>query len=137
VAENWDRLSRQSPWDAINTLRSIIESGIAVVIGDGEPMTRESVRNDGGMSLMMATVTYMRSHDESAAKSRRLKSVWNAKRQQAHENGKAISGRCPGWLKRVGNGYVLRPERVAVVRRIYQLAKDGTGLESIARTLTL
>lgn len=135
--ENLDRISRETAWDAVNTLRRIIESDVEVVVGsDQRRLTRESVRSDGGMSLLMATVTFMRAHDESKAKSMRLRAVWSAKRERARETKAPMTGRIPAWLKREGNAFVVQKQRAAVVRRIFDLSRRGVGMDTIARRLT-
>ena len=57
------------------------------------------------------------------------------KRQKVHEQ--KITGRCPGWMRlsRTGKQFELIPERVAIVRRIFDEAANGLGADAIARRL--
>ena len=54
-----------------------------------------------------------------------------AEKQQAAVDGLAFTPRCPSWIKaEVGHKPVLIEERAATVRRIFQLAADGIGLQA-------
>ncbi len=71
----------------------------------------------------------------SLSKSRRLKAAWEAKRKRASQE--IHSARCPNWLNVSADRlhFVVNPERVEVIRRIYHLACTGQGVARIARTL--
>jgi DNA invertase Pin-like site-specific DNA recombinase len=131
-AENIDRVSRECPWDAQHLVREITDRDITLVtFDDGKIYSQETLRNDATLSILL-TVYAMRAHDESKKKAERLKAAWVGKRQRMGD--KILTSRAPGWLRVKGGKFEAIPERAAVVRRIFEMAADGTGLESIART---
>lgn len=139
LVENLDRVSRAKPRKAVRVLENLCESGVNVVtLSDGKLYNEETLDGDGGMSLIMSVLHFIRAHDESMQKSRRLRAVWEAKRQAAKENPKPIFGRCPAWLKldKAAGAYQIIEEKAEVVRRIFALAVNGHGLLRIAKMLT-
>ena len=80
---------------------------------------------------------FTRSHGESRAKQDRLSRRWEHNRKNLREGTYHLSN-LPGWLKlkdKKDRGYATIPERVAIVREIFQLSIDGLGLSSIAKHL--
>lgn len=139
LVEDLDRVSRAKPRRAVRILEGICEAGINVVtMKDGKVYNEETLDEDGGMSLIMSLLTFIRANQESEAKSRRLKSVWEAKRQAAIANPKPIFGRYPVWLQldKTTGTYNVIEEKAAVVRRIFALAMNGHGFLRIAKMLT-
>ena len=136
VVENLDRLSRQTARAALRTLEDIIDEGITVVtLMDSRQYTAEGIDKDG-ISLILAILTMMRAHEESATKSRRAKEAFRASVEKARTGQSIVPLKFPGWLKpdATGKKYELIPERVAIVQRIFKLHRRGVGMDSIART---
>ena len=65
--------------------------------------------------------------------------VWGEKRKRAAADKAVMSRSCPAWLKVEGKGaaakYALVPARAEVVRRVFQLATDGSGVRAIVKAL--
>jgi DNA invertase Pin-like site-specific DNA recombinase len=134
LVENLDRLSREKARKALRTLEDIIEKGITVVtLMDGRRYTEEDLNDP--TSLLIAVLTMIRAHEESATKSKRAKEAWKGKVAKAEQI--RASARCSHWLKPTDDGKTFEaiPERAEVVRRIFRLAAEGVGRDSIAKRL--
>jgi DNA invertase Pin-like site-specific DNA recombinase len=81
LVESLDRLSRQTPRQALNQLNTLIDEGIVVVtLNDEKAYTKEVMDSDGGMSLIFAIMLMSRAHEESASKAQRVSSAAYADR---------------------------------------------------------
>jgi DNA invertase Pin-like site-specific DNA recombinase len=139
LVESLDRVSRAAPRKAVRILERICEAGVNVVtLSDGRVYNEENLDSDGGMSLIMSVLIFVRANEESAMKSKRLKASWEGRRQAARESGRPATGRTPHWLKlnKETREFELVEEKVAVVRRVFAMAANGYGLHRIAQTLT-
>ncbi len=136
IIENLDRLTREDSVPAVNLFTGILLSGIRIVQLD--PETIYTDKSDS-MDVMRAVLEMSRGHSESANKSRRMGAVWGEKRKRAAEGKAVMSRSCPAWLKVEGKGtaakYVLIPQRAEVVRRVFQMATDGSGVRAIVKAL--
>jgi len=135
LVESLDRVSRKTAARAANILQSICYAGVRVVtLNDGRIYDEAAIDTDGGISFIMAVLTFMRAHEESLTKSRRLSASWVNKRARAHET--TVTARMPAWLKLDAQRKpVLDEGRAKVVRRIVKDYLKGSGVESIARML--
>lgn len=135
LLESPDRLSRLPAIDATEALNAICKLGVTVVtLDDGQEYDHERLRKEFFIVLkwlMRAEV----GHDESRKKADRVASAWAEKRRKAKE--KKLTALCPGWLemRKDRSGFERVPDKVAVVRRIFNEALDGSGQEAIARRL--
>lgn len=134
LMESLDRMSRADPWDAVGELRKIIKAGIKVVtLING----RVYGADDGGsdFALLEAVVVLVRAHEESATKSRRLRAVWEKKREDAGD--RPITTIAPAWLRPVegGEGFSVIEDRAEVIRGIFAAFLGGEGTHSIAQRL--
>ncbi len=77
----------------------------------------------------------MRAHDESATKSHRVHKAWERRRERAKVEGRALTARCPEWLREVDGRYEAIPERAAAVRFIFEKCAEGMGVDRIIRAL--
>jgi DNA invertase Pin-like site-specific DNA recombinase len=133
IVESLDRLSREDVDEALELLLSLTRSGIKVVqLLPAEVVYQKPVEP---MKLMMGIMELSRGNSESRMKSERIGAAWEGKRQKAREQKIAVSKWCPHWLKKNGAGYEVIPERVATVRRIFELSADGFGINGIIRKL--
>lgn len=133
VIENLDRLSRQEERAALRLWMDILDAGVNIVQLFPEKIFRHE--QSDMTDIIHAIIELSRGHSESVAKSERLGAAWAAKKKAAREKKSPLTVRVPDWL-RVENGKIkTRPERVAVVRRIFQLAKSGYAGYGIARLL--
>ncbi len=135
LVESLDRLSRDKVMDALGIFLNILNAGIIIVtLADNQVYSREKT-NDNWASLIMSIVIMSRANEESATKSRRIRASWDNKRQNITK--KRFTARCPYWLKpsEGDTGFELIPERVDVVKRIFQMSMDGIGTATIVKRL--
>lgn len=136
LVESLDRISRDKPRKATNVLAEICEEDITVVtLTDGRRYDLDVIDNDP-MAFMYAFMVAIRANEESETKSRRLKAAWERKRENAKDL--PITKKCPLWLVPAPEtklGFTVNRKRANVVRRIFQLARDGVGQHKIAQTL--
>jgi DNA invertase Pin-like site-specific DNA recombinase len=134
LVESLDRLSRDRILPALNRFSEILGRGIKVVtLFDGKEYDHASLNDLAG--LMVPLVYFARAHDESSAKSTRLKAAWDQRRERAR-NGQAIGNIGPTWLRLNDNGkWHIIPDRAKAVRRIFKLADQGHGKAGIAARL--
>ena len=135
LVESLDRVSRADPWEALPVFQQIINAGVMIVtMADGRTYSREGMRANP-MGILESLFVMIRANDESRAKSRRVAAAWEGKRKQAAE--KPLTERAPAWMKldRAAGCFRLVDDRAAVVRRIFAMTLEGTGLEAIAATL--
>lgn len=134
LIESLDRLSRQDVDQASELLRNILRSGVDVVtLSDGEHYTRESLKDP--LALIKSILIMQRAHEESLRKAERIQAAWDAKKEAA-KAGIKISRRCPAWLRlNVTVRPSRNPEKVATVKRCFQLRLEGKSIWEIVRTL--
>lgn len=135
IVENLDRLSRERVLDALNLFQSILRTGIEVyTLTDGKHYTYDSLNSDF-TSLMMSLLMMSRAHEESALKSERLSGAWERKRSRVGEA--KLTARCPAWLELSEDKKVFHPipERIQILKRIFEETAAGMGAAAIARTL--
>lgn len=137
LVESLDRLSRQTARTALRALEDVVDAGAVVVtLSDGRKYDQNSLNSDP-TSLLLSILTFMRAHEESAMKASRLKAAWAEKRNQASHAGKPLTSICPAWLeldRKTGVFHEL-PDKVQVVRRIFDMTLAGMGQGVIAQTL--
>jgi DNA invertase Pin-like site-specific DNA recombinase len=135
IVENIDRLTRENILDAFALFTRIINLGLTIVTKNPRDVyCRENVTTD--LSKLMVPLVYMmRAHDESAMKSHRVHKAWDRRRERAKEDGRALTARCPDWLRVVSGRYEFVPERVEAVRFIFEQAREGLGVDRLIRAL--
>lgn len=136
LIENADRLTRMEPMSAFQLFSDIISRGITIAtVKDGQVFSRETLRNDA-TKLMIWTMNQFQGYQENAKKAERQRAAWSAKRALAAEKGIALTRTCPLWLTVGDDGkYHALPDRVEVVKQIFELALEGLGARRIARRL--
>ncbi len=135
LVESLDRLSRAQVDEALELFLSIIRRGIVIVtLMDGQTYSRERIKADKGMSLIISLTYMMRAHEESATKSTRVKAAWDNKRADWRP-GTILSKRGPAWLLLKDDKWAKRPEKALVVQRIYRMAGKGLGQTKIVDAL--
>lgn len=137
LVESLDRISRQTARKALRALESVVDAGaVLVTLNDGRKYDKDNL-DDDPVALLLSILTFMRAHEESAMKASRLKAAWAEKRTQASKSRKAMTSVCPAWLdldRKTGVFHEV-PERVQIVRRIFDMTLDGVGQGVIAQTL--
>ena len=135
IVESLDRISREAVMDAATRLFALIQAGIIVVtLSDGQEYSEERLRADW-LPLVFSLIVMARAHEESRIKSERVGEAWKQKKEKARDEGKPLTPRCPEWLEVRDGAFVERPERVALVRRVFQETIDGFGRREIVRRL--
>jgi DNA invertase Pin-like site-specific DNA recombinase len=133
IIENLDRLTREHIQPALLLALGLLQAGVRIV----QLKPAELVFDDKSDTLpvMMMMMELSRGHGESAIKSERLGAAWDAKR--ANIRARKLTGKAPFWLRLAEDGasFVERPEAVALVRRVYRLAREGEGSFALARRL--
>lgn len=137
LVESLDRVSRDHTVLAQHLLQNmIIDGGITVVtLLDERVFSLEGLKEDP-MGLMYSILGFMRAHEESEVKSRRLSEAWIGKRAKADTV--PLTSRAPAWLRldRENRSFVLIPERAELVQRIFAMTLEGIGQHKIAETFT-
>ena len=133
IVENLDRLSREDVVPAVNLFTGILIAGVRIV--QLTPHTQVYDAKADMMDLMRAIMELSRGNGESKRKSGMLSKAWEEKRRCAREDGVPTTNRLPGWVVNQGGKLVLHRQHAETVRRIYQMALDGCGVERIAKVL--
>jgi DNA invertase Pin-like site-specific DNA recombinase len=133
IIESFDRLSRLPVMEALQIFLDLLNHDIKIAtLIDNRLHTRGTTN----YSELQATLSVMeRANEESRTKSHRQHKAWENKRDNAHK--KIITKQCPGWVKprHDDTGFDLIPDRVEIVRRIFEFATGKTGADWIAREL--
>lgn len=133
LVESLDRLSREQIMTALHQLEKIVEAGIKVVtLADGQTYDKESMNDLGG--LIVAIVTMSRAHNESVEKSKRIRSVYEKKREDA-KAGKVYSKNCPAWLEVVDGKYKIKKKEAKIIADIIREVARGKPTMQILREL--
>jgi DNA invertase Pin-like site-specific DNA recombinase len=128
LIESLDRLSREKVSDALYLFLGILKKGIRIVtLVDQKEYDKDS---DAGQ-IMHSLGIMTRAYDESATKSKRLKSAWDDKRSEL--NKKKLTAISPAWLRlnRDNQQFEKIPDRCKLIARIYKLYLDGNGINKI------
>ena len=123
--------------DALDLFTSILNKGITIVtLSDGQVYSRESVA-ENWTGLIVSIAIMARAHEESSTKSKRLLAAWVTKVSDARRGSKKISKTCPSWLKLSADRteFILIPDNVSTIKRIYRMAREGMGTYIIERVL--
>lgn len=133
LVEHFDRLSREEILTAQSQFLQLIGDGIVVVtLADGREYSKQSV-NANPMELLMSIMMMTKAHQESKDKARRVSSAWRQKMLRIAD-GVQLTKRVPFWIDKEDKNKKL-PEKVAVVKRIFQLSADGLGAQRICSVL--
>lgn len=133
VVESLDRLTREEIQPAMLLVLSLLQKGIRVV--QLKPVEAVYDAKSDMTAIVLMLVELSRGHSESKVKSERLTASWDQRKKLAREGKLVITKRIPAWLEKRGNEVVEVPERVKVVKRIFDLAIGGYGLSLIVRQL--
>jgi DNA invertase Pin-like site-specific DNA recombinase len=133
LIESFDRLSRQNIDEAQGTLRRILQTGVNVVtLADERVYTRESLKDP--LAVISAILIMSRANEESERKSERVGDAW-ARKRKAISEGKILTSKCPEWLNVKDGKFVTIPDRVAIIKEIFEMAAGGWGKIKIMKEL--
>jgi DNA invertase Pin-like site-specific DNA recombinase len=138
VVEAWDRLGRLRPDRQTELVAELLRIGINIgVCRLNEIFTEEDF---GSHKWTTLAVFIQLAYQESKQKSDRGAASWVRRRERARaKKGTLIGGRLPAWVERpdpAADTLRLVPDRVATVRRIFELAAGGHGYNAIIKRLT-
>ncbi|HWE03631.1 MAG TPA: recombinase family protein [Tepidisphaeraceae bacterium] len=135
IVECLDRISRQKPMDALDTIKSILKKGVSVHTGfDGQTYSYESLNESNGQIYILLGIL-QRAHEESKTKSIRATKAWEQK--QTNAAGKIMTtATCglPAWTRYNATTKELEhvPERLEIMREMCRLGLQ-MGAHSIAK----
>lgn len=130
LVESLDRLSRDQVTEALPRFLELLNAGIIVVtFGDGTVYKKST----NVMQLVMSIFHMARAHEESAVKGSRVSDAWQNKQALARSERRPLGGACPQWLSFDGEAYRVIPERVLIVRRVFELTVQGYGQRAIVK----
>src|SRR5262249_10550455 len=134
IVEALDRLTREDIQPALLLILNLLQAGVRIVQMKPVEMIYDT-RSDT-VAIIIMLVELSRGHSESAMKSERIGKAWKQKLSQAKEGNAILTNKLPGWVENHEGTLRLILDRAEVVRRIYRLARQGHGLQLIARALT-
>jgi DNA invertase Pin-like site-specific DNA recombinase len=134
LVENLDRISRQSHRKAARVLEDICEAGIAVVLLSRDKVITHALLEDDPWAFIEVLLDFKRAHDESLVKSQRIRQSWIGRIERAKAGGRKVTAAGPAWLTldKKSGVFLPIPERVKIVKRIYQETLKGVGKHRIA-----
>lgn len=134
IVENIDRLTRLNVLDAQELFISIINRGVTIVtLTDKQVYSRELI-NENPFLLYTSLGSMMLANEESRKKSIRVSDAVRVRYAKARK-GLKLKGHTPPWCEFRGGQFILRADRVEVVRRIFSDYKRGLGAMLIAKKL--
>jgi hypothetical protein len=105
-----------------------------VTLSDNQIYSDATLSAEGGsFKLMQSVIGFMRANDESEQKSIRVGKAWRQKMLRVAD-GVQLTKRVPFWINKENRRESI-PEKVAVVKRIFQLSADGLGGQRITTIL--
>lgn len=136
LVESLDRLSRQSPWDAMPLFQQIINEGVNIVTLQDDRVWNSDELRVNPFRIMESLMVMIRANEESVTKSKRVRAARERNRRDA-ASGKITTSKVPAWLKTNAGKTEIEvvEERAHLVRRIYEMADAGMGHTAIAKTL--
>jgi DNA invertase Pin-like site-specific DNA recombinase len=134
IVESFDRLSRLPLLEANELLSGILRRGLTLIFLSPERVLSSKTIKDSPFSLIEVLITGIRSHEESQTKSKRVKAAVERRREQT-KDGKKLESLCPPWLDYRAGSYAANPDKVEVIKRIFDLYLSGSGPYIISRTL--
>lgn len=133
LVEHFDRLSREEILKAQTQFLQLINEDIIVVtLADGREYSRQSV-NANPLELFMSIMMMVKAHDESAMKADRVSRAWRQKMLRVAD-GVQLTKRVPFWIVKEDRTKEI-PEKVKIVKRIFELSSKGLGGQRITTIL--
>jgi len=126
LIENFDRLTREKPLDAIQQVDQIVRAGIRVItLTTRQEFTLETLNENPGLLYSMVG-DILRANAESERKSRMLRAVWENKRKNGDKV--PLTRMVPAWVKVQRDGTMSpRPEVCRAIELIYRKRAAGKG----------
>jgi hypothetical protein len=133
VIEAWDRLGRLRPDKQTDLVAELLRTGVDIGICRLDDIFTEE--DFGTYKWTVLSTFIMLAYQESKQKAERIGASWQSRRDKARASGAIMTSQIPAWLE-VKNGVLVPiPERVAALKRIFQLSADSYGKARICRRL--
>jgi hypothetical protein len=146
LVEAMDRLSRLKPADAVQLFIDILKHGIEIHTVKSRMVFTEENINEDISKLYQAVGELFGAHKESKDKGFRVGQVWGEKKEKARKR-EVATAKVPYWLRVIGrktingrkSGGKIIPidHRVAIVKEIFRLRREGMGKRLIGKTLRI
>lgn len=134
IVESLDRVSRQTPLDALAIFQRLLKAGLEIhTLTDNQIYTAESVQ-DNFYQLLGSLFVMSRAHEESKTKSGRIKESIASRKRKTALQGEVWHGSRPSWIDLIDGKPVLN-DRAKIMQRIFQMALSGDGDAKICLTL--
>ena len=130
MLEHLDRFSRDEAWKALHVLTGLLKAGIRILTLEPERMINQT--NAGKMEVLFPIVMdLIIAHEHSQRKGFLVGKAWAAKRENIAS--KKLTRVCPAWLRLSDDKTHFEPihEKVAIVKRLIQMALSGIGTTQI------
>jgi len=145
ICENLDRISRQGPKLARQTLAAVTDFDVEIHVLNINQVLRRNWENNFGQSVVVDN-ELQRAWNESLSKSDRISRAKDAAKDKAAAGGWVLSRNVPSWLEVVGRetvgNKIIKPgtiqvidEEAKVVQDAFNLASLGLGVKHIADKL--
>lgn len=138
VVENLDRLSRQKPRVTQRWMEDICDRGWKIASVKGGKVYDAQSLEDNIMDILDVLYQGKAANDYVETLSVRSKGSYRERLKQAREDNTAVSGIGPAWLRKVGKRPHITwepiPERVKLIREMFELTIAGQAPWAIART---
>jgi DNA invertase Pin-like site-specific DNA recombinase len=139
LVESLDRISRDQVLAAQALFSQIILAGITLVtLTDNKVYSKDNV-NANPIDLIVAILTMIRAHEESAMKGVRVRKAYDNKRKVAREqpDGKPFTRMLPAWLRvnETTRQIEVVKDRAELVKWMFEQARNGRGMHGIAKEL--
>jgi DNA invertase Pin-like site-specific DNA recombinase len=132
LIENLDRLTREHWRPAVRLFLDLLDY-VSIVTTSPERVFRHDSQDM--TDIIIAVVELSRGHRESEQRSERCGTAWRNKKLNAATKGTPMTKLVPAWIELRDGAHHLVEQKAAVVRRIYAMARDGYGIEAIAKVL--
>jgi DNA invertase Pin-like site-specific DNA recombinase len=119
VVEAWDRLGRLRPDKQVDLVSELVKTGVSIGICRVDDIFMEE--DFGTYKWTMLSTFAQLAYQESKQKSERLAASWQKRRALAREVHRIMTRQIPAWLRAVNGQLVPIPERVAAIKRIFEL----------------
>lgn len=129
VIESLDRLSRETPVQAVERFSSLINAGIEV-----HKLSSAQIYNKKQANLFLAVAVMERTYNESKVKAERRKHTWDTRAKQAREEGRPMTARTPSWIN-LENGAFVFNEMQSSVKLICSMYLKGSTSAQIVQAL--
>ena len=134
LVEALDRITRTEIDVALELFLSIIKRGVTIVTLQTEQVfSKETIKRDRGISLIIAISMLVQGHEDSAKRALRIRAAYDAKRARGE---KKIT-KVPSWL--IPNPdretFKIDHSKAKLINRIFEMAIAGHGQRAIASVL--